>query len=115
MRRPPFAGILLAAAMGALACRGCSDVEPSGDGEPLDAGAFSPDGDARADVRTFDPPTCTPPPRPAHVPDGWHLYEGYDPCCGFYIQPPPISSLQHFSGNRAGQIPIQVILRANAS
>ncbi len=83
MRRLSFAGVSLAVAVGALACRGCSDGDL--DSRPLDASEPSPDHAPPVDARSVDAPTCKLPPRPAHVPDGWRLYEGYDPCCGFYI------------------------------
>ncbi|AKV04423.1 hypothetical protein AKJ09_11086 [Labilithrix luteola] len=83
IRRTLVACASLVVPLGALAFHGCSEVEH--DGAASDAAVFSPDRVTPADARTRDAPAHKPPPRPADIPDGWQLYEGYDPDCSFYI------------------------------
>lgn len=82
-RRTLVACASLVVPLGALAFHGCS-ADVHGDGAARDAAGVLPDRAAPEDARSEAPPRKTP-PRPEGVPEGWQLYEGYDPDCGFYI------------------------------
>lgn len=105
MRRARYAGALVAGALGlvciAFTCCGSDAGSPASIAPSLPEAApsasFDPGPLAPPDAAPIDryipwdgPPKelCDPPRRP-EIPDGWERWDGYDPCCEFYLPAKP--------------------------